>query len=224
MNKYNEFMNKIEVTDEMRSRILKNISEADFAPQKKSFFVRYRSWLTAAACLALAVVGAVVLTNVNRNNMISGPAGGSPIEQTLEGEPFTNDVQAVYDVAEYDSLEELSAAVGFGVGLPQELPFSYDSVSYYKMWSRAEIDWDSGENESACFRMEKSEEDISGDFREYEEVGEINADGITAVVKSSGGKVRLVVWNLGSMGYSLSVSEGITQEQAAEFVKAVTIR
>lgn len=243
MNKYNKFMNKIEVTDEMRSRILKNIGEADLTPQKKSFFVRYRSWLAAAACLALIVVGAIVVKNVSDGGLIGGASGNtangslnygtggvsdSTPDDMLGAEPSegagpsTGDTMAIYDVTEYATPEELSAAVGFSVKVPQEVPFSYDSVTYSRMWGFAEIDWYSGDEEAASFRKNVSDDDVSGDCADYAEVEELTSGDIIVTMKGDDAAVRLVVWNSGEYGYSLRVPGGITKEQALQFVSDVT--
>lgn len=243
MNKYNKFMNKIEVTDEMRSRILKNISEADLTPQKKSFFVRYRSWIAAAACLALVVVGAVAVINSHNDGLVGGVSGntanGAPgysagseddpmPDEMLGAEPPeganlpTNDTTAIYDVTEYYTPEELSAAVGFSVKVPQEVPFSYDSVSYCKTWDFAEIDWYSGDEEAASFRKNISDDDVSGDCADYASVEELTSGDVTVTAKGDGSVIQLVVWNSGEYGYSLRVTGGITKEQALQFVSDVT--
>ena len=51
--KYDELMDKIEVTDAMRARILRNVSAA--APKKTPV----RRYALLAACLAVALLGAV---------------------------------------------------------------------------------------------------------------------------------------------------------------------
>lgn len=238
MNNYNKFMNKIEVTDEMRSRILKNISEADLTPQKKSFFVRYRSWMAAAACLALIVVGALVITNLNDGGLVNGssannaPAYGvgdtdnsatdGMVGNAEPGDETAGDMMAGYDVTEYESPEELSAAMGFSVKVPQEVPFSYDSVTYSKKWDFAEIRWSSAGEEAALFRKGVSDGDISGDCTSYESVEKLTVGDVTATVSGDGSVIQLVVWNSGEYGYSLGVPGGITKEQAMQFISNVT--
>lgn len=222
MNKYNKFMSKIEVTEEMRSRILKNISEADFTPAKKSVFVHMGGFAAAAACLALIVIGGISLARFTGGSLTRESDAVTTSSKTAEAETGDNTL-AVYDVTEYESLEELSAAVGYSITLPVQMPFEYDSVSYAEAWGCAEITWYSGENTAAYFRMGKADGDISGDYSEYETATEVNAGGVNVTLKGSGDSVVLAVWSYGEMSYALGVSEGITAEQVKAFVSEVTL-
>ena len=65
--KYNEAMEHIEVTPEMRSRILDNIENMDFAEKKRAEIVRFpniKRYATLAACLAVMLVGTLALPNL----------------------------------------------------------------------------------------------------------------------------------------------------------------
>ena len=56
--KYDELMDRIEVTPEMRQRILKNIETADLTPDKKVLRLHHlKQYLAAAACFALLITG-----------------------------------------------------------------------------------------------------------------------------------------------------------------------
>lgn len=60
--KYDELMDRIEVTPEMRQRILKNIETADLTPDKKVLrFHHLKQYLAAAACFALLITGIYTL-------------------------------------------------------------------------------------------------------------------------------------------------------------------
>ena len=116
-NKYDEVMEHIEVTSEMRSRILANIENMDFAEKKQTKIVRFRNikrFATLAACLAVMLVGALTLPNLNIFN--EPPVVGNN------------------DIVEVSSVEELSKTVGFEVGEPGNLPFEPESVVYTAYW------------------------------------------------------------------------------------------
>ena len=77
MNKYNEVMDNIKVTEDMRSRILQNIEaeigkdgaeETVTEPVKKAKVVDYRRIIRIASTAAAVIVGAVILSNVMLNN------------------------------------------------------------------------------------------------------------------------------------------------------------
>lgn len=200
MNKYNRLMNKVNLSDEARRRILDNIARGQVG--RRPFYIRYKAFIAAAACLAVVLAGALVLPRVLKADITA------PGELTQGG----------YDVQECASLAELSEQLGFEVTLPEELPFSYDSVSYRAMWGTfAEITWYSGGDETACYRQQQAAGDISGDFNAYEKSGEIAAGGISLTVKGDDAGWVLAVWESGGMSRSLAVMQPLTDEQAAAF-------
>ena len=224
MNKYNEFMNKIEVTDEMRERILKNVRNADIQPKKQSFFIKYRGWIAAAACFALIVVGAVTVTRLGGQNIVSPPGGVSAPEVGLgaESEADSNEVLGWWEATECGSVDELSQEVGFAVKIPAELPFDHDSEDYIALADNmAQVTWYSGEERTAWFRQQEATGDISGDFSQYETEKTLELNGAAVTAKGNGDLINLAYWNVGGTAYSLTVEGGITEQQLADFVTAV---
>ncbi len=200
MNKYNRIMNKVNLSDEARRRILDNIARETV---RKPFYIRYKALIAAAACFAVVLAGALTLPRVLGTDLTSPP----------------NVTQGGYDAQECASLGELSERLGFEVTLPAEVPFGYESVEYCAMWSTfAEITWYSGGNEVACYRQQQASGDISGDFNVYERVEELTAGGVTVTVKGGGEGWALAVWESGGMSRSLMVSAPLTSEQVEAFV------
>lgn len=216
MNKYNKFMDKIEVTDEMRERILKNLGNVDLQPKKQSVFIRYRAWFAAAACLAVIAVGAITVTRLSSQNIVS-PSQGEAFG-TYEGDGL----MGWLDITECGSVEELSATVGFEVKIPEELPFSFDGADYFATGDgMAEITWRSGEERAAWFRQQKASGDISGDCTSYPDEITLQIGGADVTAKGDGELIRLAYWSVGEMAYSLNVESGITEQQLSDFVSAV---
>ena len=200
MNKYNRIMNKVNLSDEARRRILDYIARETV---RKPFYIRYKALIAAAACFAVVLAGALTLPRVLGTDLTSPP----------------NVTQGGYDAQECASLGELSERLGFEVTLPEEVPFAYESVEYCAMWSTfAEITWYSGGNEVACYRQQQASGDLSGDFNVYERVEELTAGGVTVTVKGGGAGWALAVWESGGMSRSLMVSAPLTSEQVEAFV------
>lgn len=195
-NKYDEVMEHIEVTSEMRSRILANIENMDFAEKKQTKIVRFRNikrFAALAACLAVMLVGALTLPNLNIFN--EPPVLGNN------------------DIVEVSSVEELSKTVGFEVGEPGNLPFESESVVYTAYWGgMAEIIYTNDE-QTAAFRKGIGDDDVSGDYNSYELTNEISVDGINAALKGSGETYTLAIWTDGGFSYSLSLSEGVGEAE-----------
>ena len=103
MTKYDEVMEKLEVTPEMRARILQNVETQMAEPCKKPN--RLRRFAALAACLAILLVGAAALPK-----LISSPT------------PEESETTIANGMVEVASKEELSEAVGFPVKIGAEPP------------------------------------------------------------------------------------------------------
>ncbi|MCF0149868.1 MAG: hypothetical protein HUJ80_00480 [Firmicutes bacterium] len=197
-NKYDEMMEHIEVTPQMRERILQNIERADLTPQRTRKAVR-SSYIRQLAALAACLV--VILTLA-----IAQPG----LLQSLKGNDSPGIVAPANGMVEADSLEELSAMVGFDVCEVSDLPFRAEEVTYISYWEKlAEITY-RGEGKTATWRTGISTEDISGDFNAYESETALTANGITVTLKGSADVYTLATWTDGTYAYALSLSDGIT--------------
>ena len=204
-NKYDEVMEHIEVTPEMRSRILSNINNMDFAEKKQAKIVRFptaKRFAALAACLAIMLVGALTLPNL-RNISQEPPVIGN------------NDIVEVY------SVEELSETVGFDVVEPGNLPFEPESVVYTAYWTEmAEITY-SNDEKTAVFRKGIGSDDVSGDYNSYELTSKISLNDIKTTLKGNGETYTLAIWTDGEFAYSLSLSEGIGETGWIEMLQTI---
>ena len=191
MTKYDEVMEKLEVTPEMRARILRNVEAQAAQPRKKPN--RLRRFAALAACLAVLLVGAMALPK-----FISSPV---PVEVT--------------------SKEELSEAVGFPVKSAQSLPFFPQSIYYTSYWGEmAQIDYANG-GSTACFRQSLGEEDNSGDWSEYPAQKSLTVNGCAVTLKGERDSYTLGIWSDGTYSYSLSLSAGQPASVWAELIEGV---
>lgn len=194
---YDEIMGKIEVTEEMRRRVLARIAAEDIAPARPKVlrFPVWKKYLSAAACLILVIAGAAALPW---------------LVQLL---PPEGDVQVVPQIEEAPSLAELSRLVGFEVEEGFALPFEPEETTYCSYWNElAQIQY-SGAGQTATYRQSAGTEDNSGDYTAYGDVAELAAGGLTVTLKGSGGAYVLAVWTDGSFSYSLGLSQGVTAEE-----------
>lgn len=198
-NKYDEVMEHIEVTPEMRGRILGNIENMDFAGKKQAQIVRFpniKRFATLAACLAVMLIGILTLPDLNTSHE-------PPVDKSN-------------DIVEVSSVEELSETVGFEVGEPGNLPFEPESVVYTAYWAEmAEIIY-TNEEQTATFRKGIGSDDVSGDYNSYELTSEISMNDINVTLKGNSETYTLAIWTDGEFAYSLSLSGGIGE---AEWIK-----
>lgn len=189
MTKYDEVMEKLEVTPEMRARILQNVETQMTEPRKKPN--RLRRFAALAACLAILLVGAAALPK-----LISSPA------------PEESETTIANGMVEVASKEELSEAVGFPVKSAQSLPFFPQSIYYTSYWGEmAQIDYANG-GSTACFRQSLGEEDNSGDWSEYPAQKSLTVNGCAVTLKGEADSYTLAIWQDGTYSYSLSLSAG----------------
>ena len=186
MTKYDEAMQKIEVTPEMRARILQNAAaQCKPSDQKKPARVTaLRRFAALAACLAVLLAGAVTLPR-----LISRPAQKEEAETMIAN-----------GMEELSSRDELSAAVGFPVKAAMSLPFFPQEIHYTSYWGdMAQTDYANGS---------AGAEDHSGDWNEYPAQQTITAVGCTVTLKGETGSYTLAIWTDGNYSYSLSLSSG----------------
>lgn len=189
MTKYDEVMEKLEVTPEMRARILQNVETQMAEPCKKPN--RLRRFAALAACLAVLLVGAMALPK-----FISSPV------------PEESETMIANGMVEVISKEELSEAVGFPVKSAQSLPFFPQSIYYTSYWGEiAQIDYANG-GSMACFRQSLGEEDNSGDWSEYPAQKSLTVNGCAVTLKGEADSYTLAIWQDGTYSYSLSLSAG----------------
>lgn len=196
--KYEEIMDRITVTEEMRERILQNVRGADTAPASVAvrfpYLLRYAA---AAACFALFIVCTIAVPRILQQSQNNVSPGG--------------DIQGVPDTAEYQSVQELSKQLGFQISGIDTLPFKAADTRYLSYYGEiGEIEYTGSDGQTATFRKSKGTDDNSGDYSSYDVTRELTAGSVTATVKGDGAKFSLACWTDGTYAYSVSLSEGVS--------------
>lgn len=205
---YREAMEHIEVTPEMRQRILENLAEAEKKPAPKAVrFVPWKQVLSLAACAAVLLVGLKALPR-------GGELGGTP--------PAESGVTTGNPVQEYASLEALSAAAGFTVQQPGNLPFEVTKTTYSLISGElAQVEQTGPAGESVLYRVSQEEGDNSGDYNVYSREETRTIDGVSIALKGGEDGWRLAVWQADGFSYSLSSSVDLTEEQMQSMLETV---
>ncbi len=204
---YHEIMEKIEVTDEMRTRILNNVSKkVSNTPNHLVIFPRLWKMASVAACVALLLVAGTMMKNAFY------PSSPSPDQEMVGG---------VYGMEECQSLTELSQKAGFNVkAIPEtSIPFKVKSTSYTWCWNEfAQIVYEGADN-SLTYRKTRGTDDISGDYNQYEQIVDKVVNGIDITVKGNSDKYYLAIWKTGDFSYSISVDEGVELEILSNIIQ-----
>ena len=201
---YREIMDQVEVTEEMRERILDGVEKKRGA-QKAGRRRHIRSGLSLAACLALVLLGTAVVPQI-----FDGGTKEPPQEQTT----VANGMEDV------DSARALSEKVGFEVRDLTGLLFTPDRVTYTSLWGEtAQITYE-GENQTVTYRKAPGEEDISGDYNVYDTVTETVAGETSVTLKGDGDVYVLALWTADGYSYALSLENPVTEEEIIKILEA----
>lgn len=194
--KYEEIMNRVTVTPEMRQRVLRNVKAARIQKRK-----RVVGQLTAlAACLAIALCGWLVWQH----------------RDVQEPEP---DVMAIPQIEEAASIDELSAKTHIPLAELTGIPFPVERTEYVSYWENlAEIQYFGG-SESLCYRKSQGTEDNSGDYNVYdrEETAKVGENSVT--LKGGDEGFTLAVWTDGGYAYSISLTTPLSQDGFQTFLE-----
>lgn len=200
--KYDELMDKIEVTDAMRARILTRVSGA---AKKKS---AARRWALAAACFAVLLLGALTVPKL----LTGDPAQAEP-EQG---------VMTANGMEEVANAQALADAVGFPVSEATELPFEPLTVHYTSYWGQmAEISYEAGD-QTAELRKSPGTEENSGDYTVYPATEQLTVADLDIQLRGDAQDAyTLAVWTDGQYAYSLRLSQGQTAEVWQQIIMGV---
>jgi hypothetical protein len=134
--------------------------------------------------------------------------------QTSDAEDIINPVQ------NYDTIEEAQKTLKFKVTVPKELLGKYN-IKYINTISRDlfQICYVSKQGD-ILFRMGQGTEDISGDYNNYKTNNTINIDGNNVKLKGDGNLIKIAVWSVNNMSYSISVNAGMDQDDIIKIIKS----
>lgn len=206
--KYNAIMERVAVTPGMRTRIMDNLGLPGTVhrPTLPRITGRYRSYAAAAACLLLVIVGAFLVTRLNR------PTVDPPPDDT---------VYTPWGSVTYDSAAELSQAVGFPVTDLSHLPFTPTDTVYQKYPDgMAEITYSDGEKQSVFYRVSKGTGDNSGDYNEYPSVYDTTVGDLTLTLSGDGSLIYKVNYVRDGYACSLTSPQGLTESQWRDIIEA----
>jgi hypothetical protein len=205
-NRYNEIMNNIVVTDEMHDRIIQNIGNTDFSAIQRNVinFTSYKKYIAIAACFIILVVSATVIPSImNINDNVPEQA-------------------SIPDIVEYNTLDELSKAVGFPVPEINQVPFKVEKVTYIAYGKElAQIDYANNEN-SITFRKSIGKEDNSGNYNEYSNIKETATDKLTITLKGNSDSYNLAIWEKDGYSYSLQSTVSVSETEMLDMVKSIS--
>lgn len=214
LNKYEELMEKVEVTPEIRKRIQKEINKSFAEDQERSADIvditrktgfHRRKLFPLAACFALLLLAGIALPRLLH-----------PVPD------YTGDeTQVVPDIAEWSSAEELSEKVGFPVTEIPVLKEQAEEIQYLSLWDTAEIQY-TIDGSTVSYRKSQGSEDNSGVCETYEQERTETVNEQQYTLKGSGTECSLILWTDGNYSYSIYFEEAASKEQAETIIKELS--
>ena len=194
MNKYNEIMARVTVSEETKNRILNELRSAEPEKAKAVRFPNAKRYIALAACFAVVLIGVFAVTLSNR--------------QLQSG-----DLQTAGPAMEYKNAKELSKASGIEIEDLSNLPFKPTQTAYLDYQANlVEIVYSDG-TQSLYYRVSRGSGDNSGDYNEYETVETKETGGITVTLKGSGGLIWCALYEKDGCSYSIGSTAGLTWRQ-----------
>lgn len=185
--KYKELMDRIEVTPEMRQRVLENIQAARETKKKR---VILRQLVSLAACLAIVLC----------------------CWYAWQPKREEQGMQAIPQIENVESVEALSQKTGIPMEELKDLPFDVTQREYVSYWEElAEIQY-IGETNSLYYRKSLGTEDNSGDYNIYQQEEALTVSGCAVTLKGNSDGYSLAIWSDGTYVYSIGVTAPISKE------------
>lgn len=120
-------------------------------------------------------------------------------------------------IVEYETVDEAAKNLDFEPIIPN-IPKDYVISSVCVIDGELFQATFKNEEEELCYRMAEGDEDISGDYNEYEETQEVEVFGKEATLKGNGDEIYLMNWCDDEFTYSISFIQGVSQETAEEIL------
>ncbi len=120
----------------------------------------------------------------------------------------------------FDTIDEAQKALKFKVTVPKELLGKYN-IKYINTISRDlfQICYISKQSD-IIFRMGQDTQDISGDYNNYKTNNVVNINGSNVKLKGDDNLIKVAVWSVNNMSYSISVNDGMKQDDIINIIKS----
>ncbi len=120
---------------------------------------------------------------------------------------------------EYESLEEALEHLDFTADVPDFME-GYEARYYVMSDSVLQIIFENQYNE-ICIRKEAGEEDISGDYNEYDQEEDLALDEKTLHAKGKDDLIYTVTWTDNGYSYSITIEQGMMEEDILDLAARI---
>lgn len=204
MNKYHELMEQIQVTEEAKSRIEKALRREALTVHSAAWGRRKvfhsRTWLAAAACIALLLAGSAALSTHRLPGLL-------PAESSSESSMLGS-----FAPTETASAKELSKILGFEITDIPSLAEKASEAVYTAFGDTADITYTLADR-TISLRKSPGTEDNSGVYYDYGQAEEVDVNGVSVTLKGDNDTWSLALWNNGEFAFSVYAEPGLRMEE-----------
>ncbi|NRT87382.1 stalk domain-containing protein [Clostridium beijerinckii] len=148
----------------------------------------------------------------------NGKWDGKPAATVVNKPEDADDI--ISPIERFDTIDEAQKALKFKITVPKELLGKYN-IKYINTISRDlfQICYVNKQND-IIFRMGQGTYDISGDYNNYKINNTVNLNGINVKLKGDDNLIKVAVWSVNNMSYSISLNDGMKQDDIINIVKS----
>lgn len=140
-------------------------------------------------------------------------------EAAAEAEPEETGAQIPNPYVDYETLEEACEAAGVSLRLPDSIE-GYERVDYQAIDGQmVNVIYTAADGSMLLIRKAKGNEDISGDYNEYEHNSEQTINDIDVQVRGDGDTLSAAVWYDNGEAYSMTVDRPMEKDRGLELLQ-----
>lgn len=148
----------------------------------------------------------------SRNDIVPNPDDSLEMSGGVMSPGFDSDSMTV---------DEICDSLGYRIAVLNYLPDGYEQVSASLMFgSLVQIEY-SGNDDTLVYRTEKTNDDVSGDYNEYEYTETHRIQNADVTLKGTGKGFCLAVWNANGSSYSLSSESAIDRDVMIKIIENI---
>ncbi len=140
-------------------------------------------------------------------------------EAAAEAEPEETGTQIPNPYVDYETLEEACEAAGVSLRLPDSIE-GYERIDYQAIDGQmVNVIYTAADGSMLLIRKAKGNEDISGDYNEYEHNSEQTINDIDVQVRGDGDTLSAAVWYDNGEAYSMTVDRPMEKDRGLELLQ-----
>ncbi len=198
MNKYQQIMDHVEVTEDMRSRILKNVEE------KTKEKPRYRTEkiLALAACLAVIIAGSFAYFQNQKTVIQADPSVSSDGDEIASASELTEKSGII--IKDVETISEKSDKTTYQVYPSSLVEIAYDI-----------------KGETVRFRKGEGTTALFDNAAEYPEEEKVQFNQTDAIIRGKDGLFYLAEWKDGNFSYAMEFETGKTKDEIVSLISGI---